>query len=82
MMVMENPMQFTMVNEVPRDSSGTFCATNVENNGESATTTNPQKKRKASNTGTEPVNKRTGESRQHKQDKPNAIAAIFLAPYC
>ena len=58
MMVMENPMQFTIVKEVPLDSSGAFCATNVEKRGESAITTNPQKKRKGTSVKTELFNKK------------------------
>ena len=46
-MVMEKPIQLTIVSEVPLASSATFCATRVENNGESAITTNPQKNKNA-----------------------------------
>ena len=42
MMVMANPIQFTMVNELPLIALGAFCATRVENKGESAITENPQ----------------------------------------
>ena len=44
-MVIANPIQFTMVKAVPRFFSGVFCATSVANNGESAMTTIPQKNR-------------------------------------
>ena len=44
-MVIANPIQFTMVKAVPRFFSGEFCATSVANNGESAMTTIPQKNR-------------------------------------
>ena len=77
---MENPVQLTMVSEVPLNSSATFCATNVENKGESAITTNPQKNKKASSKGADVVNKKNGDSRQHKQDRNKAIVAIFFAP--
>jgi hypothetical protein len=40
-MVMEKPIQFTIVRAVSLDSSGVFWATKVENNGESAITTIP-----------------------------------------
>ena len=48
-MVMEKPMQFTIVSEVPRDSSGAFWATKDENKGESAITESPQINRKTMN---------------------------------
>ena len=43
--VMANPMQFTIVSAVPLSSGAVFCATKVENKGESATTHIPQKMR-------------------------------------
>jgi len=73
-------MQLTMVREVPLDSAGEFCATNVENNGESAITTSPQKIRKTINSHAVEINKKNGESKQHKPDKNNAMPAIFFAP--
>ena len=45
-MVMANPIELTMVKAVPLHSAGAFFATRVENRGESAMTTNPQKMRK------------------------------------
>lgn len=69
-----------MVSEVPLDSSATFCATRVENKGESAITTNPQNSKKLTSNGTEWPSKKNGESKQHKQDSANAIAAIRFAP--
>ena len=45
-MVIENPIQFTMVKAVPLILASALFATKVENRGESAITTNPQKKRK------------------------------------
>ena len=45
---MANPIQFTMVNAVPLYFGMAFCATNVENKGESAITTIPQKIKKLS----------------------------------
>lgn len=82
MMVMENPMQFTMVNEVPLDSSRAFWATRVENKGESAITTNPQKKRNAISATTEELKRRSGEAKQQRQERNNERVAIFLAPKC
>ena len=80
MMVTENPRQFTMVRAVPLDSSGAFCATNVENKGESAMTTNPQKKRKLIKAETERLSKNKGEPQQHKQDKHKEMVATRLTP--
>ena len=45
-MVILNPIQVTMVSAVPFDVGGALCATRLENIGESAITTNPQKIRK------------------------------------
>jgi len=50
-------MQFTIVSEVPLASSATFCATSVENKGESAITTNPQTNKKTSSAKLELLNK-------------------------
>ena len=49
MMVIAKPIQVTMVNAVPFKPAGAFCATSVENMGESAITTNPQKMMKTKN---------------------------------
>ena len=81
-MVMEKPIQFTIVSDVPLESSGALLATSVENNGESAITTNPQKNKKATITIEELLNKNSGERMQHKQESNNEIAAIFFAPKC
>ena len=43
--VIEKPMQLTMVSAVPLEVSGAACATSVEKSGESATTEIPQVKR-------------------------------------
>ena len=80
MIVMENPIQFTIVNEVPLDSSATFCAISVEKSGESAMTTNPQKNKKLISIPVELLNKNKGESKQQQQDRNNAMVAIFFAP--
>lgn len=42
-MVMLKPIQFTMVKAVPLELAVAVFATRVENNGESAMTTKPQK---------------------------------------
>ena len=79
-MVIENPMLFTIVSAVPLVSFSELFATNVENNGESAITTMPQKSRKPINTKLESHKKIKGEKMQHMQDKNNAIAAVFFVP--
>ena len=79
-MVIENPMQVTIVNDVPLEASGAFCATNVENKGESAITTHPQKNRNPINTKEELFNNNSGERIQQVPDTPNEIVAIFFAP--
>src|SRR3954462_9701944 len=81
-MVIAKPIQFTMVSDVPLDSSGAFCATSVENIGESAVATNPQKIKKLNKTTTELLIRNKGEQRQHKPDKANAIPAIFFGAIC
>jgi len=69
-----------IVSDAPLDSSFAFSATNVENNGESAITTRPQKKRNVITAHPEPVNKKKGENRQHKQERNNEIVAIVFGP--
>ena len=78
--VIANPIQLTIVSEVPLDSSGAFNATSVENIGESAVTNHPQKNRKTKNSPTELFIIKRGEQIQHKQDKLREIVAIFLGP--
>ena len=79
-MVMENPMQLTMVSAVPFVSDAALCATKVENMGESAITTIPQKKRNTMNKIVLDDDMISGEIRQHIPDKESAITAVFLAP--
>lgn len=80
MMVMEKPIQLTMVSNVPFDSSGAFWATKVENRGESPTTTIPQKNKKPKNTGNEFCIRKNGDSRQQQQDAVNNRVATRFAP--
>lgn len=47
--VIAKPIQFTIVKAVPFILASALFATNVENRGESAITTNPQKNRKLKN---------------------------------
>ena len=79
-MVIAKPIEFTMVRAVPLDSEMAFCATNVENNGESAMTTIPQKIRYPKNRISESMIKVNGDNRQQKHDKPSAMVAILFAP--
>ena len=79
-MVIKNPRQFTIVREVPLDSSGECCATKVENNGESAITVKPQINRKVMNRNAELEDRNKGDSIQHEQDINNDIVATFFAP--
>ena len=76
--VIANPIQFTIVNEDPRDSSGAFWAISVENNGESAITTRPQKNKNRSNAVIEVLNRNNGERRQQRQESNNDTVAIFF----
>ena len=79
-MVIENPMQFTIVNDVPRYSGLALFATRVENKGESATTTIPQNNKKMMSTLTGTTNKSQGEIRQHIQERNKQIVASFFTP--
>ena len=71
-------MQFTIVNDVPLDASGAFWATKVENRGESATTTIPQKNRKTKRKKMEFWDKKKGEIKQQIQEANKAKVAMFL----
>ena len=73
-------MQLTMVSAVPFVSDAALLATKVENIGESAITTIPQKKRKIMNKMALGVDIINGEIRQHNPDKESATVAVFLAP--
>ena len=80
MMVMEKPIQLTMVSDVPFDAGCAFCATNVENNGESAITAIPHINIKAINEVVEPLNSNSGDMKQQIHDTDNAIIAVFFTP--
>ena len=79
-MVIAKPMLFTMVSAVPFDSEKVLFATIVENKGESAITTIPQKVRNPINTALESIKKNKGEITQHMQDKNKASAAVLFNP--
>ena len=78
--VMAKPMQLTMVSAVPFDSAGALCATMLENKGEAAMTTKPQKRRKTVNTPPELLKNNSGDIRQHNPEANKAIPAVRLAP--
>ena len=79
MIVIEKPMQVIMVREVPLICATAFCATRVENKGESAITTNPQKIKNARN-GIAGRWKTRGDMIQQHPDKNRAVKAVFLTP--
>ena len=79
--VMAKPRQLTRVSEVPLVSCGADCATSVENSGESAMTTRPQKNKKAISNRAEAKTRNKGDARQHKHERNNANVAMGLAPY-
>ena len=78
--VIENPIQLTIVSAVPFVSDAALCATKVENIGESAITTMPQKKRNAMNTIVLGVVMMGGEIKQDKTENERATIAVFGAP--
>ncbi len=80
MMVMEKPIQLTMVSDVPFEAGCAFCATNVENKGESAITAIPHINIKAINATVEPLNSSNGDMKQQMHDNDNAIIAVFFTP--
>ena len=78
--VIENPMQLTIVSTVPFISADAFWATSVDKRGESAITTIPQKIRKPINKLSNSLVNINGEIMQHPHDKSNAINAVRLVP--
>ena len=80
MIVIEKPMQLTMVRAVPIDAFGAVWATNVENCGESEITTNPQKNRKSRNKKGGISNAKR-ESKQQQPDANKEQKAILSLPY-
>lgn len=79
--VIANPIQFTIVSAVALDSAGAFCATSVENNGESATTAIPQISKNPIKTGSDAKAKTKGESKQQQQDISNENLATCFSPF-
>ena len=78
--VIANPIQFTIVSAVPLIFGAALLATKVENKGESAITTIPQKSRNPTNMLKYGVVNTHGDTRQHKQERSNAIDAVVLTP--
>ena len=77
-MVIANPIQFTIVKAVPLYFGIAFCATNVENKGESAMTTIPQKIKKLSSMNSEFTKRIKGDIKQQRHDNSKAVNATFL----
>ena len=79
-MVIENPIQFTIVSAVPLNSVGALLATSVENNGESAITAIPQIRRYSKAKDEIDNSKYHGENRQQIPEINNAPAAVLFSP--
>lgn len=81
MIVMEKPMQFTIVSALPFNSGGACKAIMVENWGESAETLMFQKKSTDKNS-IGPNRKKSGEHKQQNPENNSAPKATFLLPIC
>ena len=81
MIVMAKPILVTMVIEVPLSSAMAFCATKVENSGESAITATLQISKNEIRIVSEGRTRINGDNKQHTQDTDNAIVATFFKPY-
>ena len=79
-MVIEKPIQFTMVKAVPLSFLGAFCATKVENSGESAITTIPQKSKKSTKVVSFATIKKSGAAKQQIQESKSIEKAVLLVP--
>ena len=79
-MVIANPILLTIVNAEPFDVAGAFCATRVENKGESATTAIPQINIKAIKASVVLLNNKKGEIIQQTQDSNKTLEAVLLTP--
>ncbi len=75
--VIEKPIQFTIVSDEPLIVLGTEPAMSVENIGESATTLNPQVKRKRKRRKVDGWDTIKGVSKQHTPDTMSDKSAIF-----
>ena len=79
-MVIEKPIQFTIVRAVPFNSRAALWATIVEKSGESAMTTIPHKNRKPTKIASEDTIKKKGETRQQSAESNRAEKATLLVP--
>lgn len=75
---MANPIQLTIVSAAAFDSGTALLAISVENIGESAITTNPQKKRKIKKRLGDSIFSINGEMMQQVADNNKEINAIFF----
>ncbi len=79
-MVIAKPIELTIVRAVPLISAWAFVATRVENSGESAITTIPQKRRKTIGSSSDPEAKTNGLAKQQMPDAKRAAKAILFTP--
>ena len=79
-MVMAKPILFTKVRAVPFIFGSALFATSVENIGESAITTIPQKSKNEINTISELEENSKGKTKQQSPDKAKENTATFFAP--
>ncbi len=77
-MVIEKPMQFTIVIAVPLSVSGAFCATKVENSGESAIITIPQKSKKSTKVVSYATIKKSNVTKQQILENKSIEKAVLL----
>ncbi len=69
-----------MVKAVPLSFSGAFCAIKVENSGESAITTIPQKSKKSTKIVSFATRKKSGAIKQQIQESKSIEKAALLVP--
>lgn len=79
--VIEKPIQLIVVSAVPLILGSALWATMVENKGESAITTIPQKSKNTKNTVGDATWLTHGTKRQHNPESPKAIEATVLGLY-
>ena len=79
---MAKPIPFTIVNAVPRVEGLADLATSVENMGESAITTSPQKSRNIRNKISDPKLNAKGDARHQQADSSKAVNAVLRGPAC
>ena len=79
-MLIKKPTHVTIVMALPFTSEAELLATDVENKGESATTTNPQSNRKRMMTQSLAYKNTKGESRQHKKEIKRKEKAVRCTP--